>query len=126
MSDNSLRNYGRLAWLNAALAIAAAIGLGICCFACAPVLSDMPEGPGWSWSMTGLMNTVNSAGDLVGAFLASRAIRLVRPSYDRSAPRLIVARMQQRHLRDIGLTSIHVQSRHLHFANAEAQLGMIR
>jgi hypothetical protein len=34
--------------------------------------------------------------------------------------------MQQRQLRDIGLTISSLQSRHLHFANAEAQLGMVR
>jgi hypothetical protein len=34
--------------------------------------------------------------------------------------------MERRQLRDIGLACADAQSRHLHFANAEAQLGMIR
>ena len=58
--------------------------------------------------------------------LTMKAVRLLRSSYSRTVSRLVIARMQQRHLRDIGLTSIYVQSQHLHFANAEAQLGMIR
>ncbi len=75
MSYNSQQIYPRPAWLIIALAIAPAIGLGICRFAYALVLPDMRESLGWSWSMAGLMNTVNSAGYLIGALAASAVIR---------------------------------------------------
>jgi MFS family permease len=75
MSDSSQQAYARPAWLITVLAIAPAIGLGICRFAFALVLPDMRESLGWSWFMAGLMNTVNSAGYLVGAFAASTVIR---------------------------------------------------
>jgi predicted MFS family arabinose efflux permease len=75
MSDNSRQIYTRPAWLIIVLAIAPAIGLGICRFAYARVLPDMRESLGWSWSTAGLMNTVNSAGYLIGAVAASRVIR---------------------------------------------------
>jgi hypothetical protein len=55
MSDNSQQAYARPAWLitvlaiaPAILAIAPAIGLGICRFAYALVLPDMRENLGWS------------------------------------------------------------------------------
>ena len=59
-------------------------------------------------------------------WLTVQAVSLLRSSYSRSASRRALARMQERHLRDIGLPVSNAQSRHLHFANAEAQLGMIR
>jgi hypothetical protein len=48
MSDNSQQAYARPAWLITVLAIAPAIGLGICRFAYALVLPDMRESLGWS------------------------------------------------------------------------------
>src|SRR6185312_3562605 len=75
MSDDSRQIYARPAWLIIVLAIAPAIGLGICRFGYALVLPDMRESLGWSWSMAGLMNTVNSAGYLIGALTASTVIR---------------------------------------------------
>jgi MFS family permease len=75
MSNNSQQIYPRPAWLIIVLAIAPAIGLGICRFAYALVLPDMRESLGWSWSMAGLMNTINSAGYLIGALAASTVIR---------------------------------------------------
>lgn len=75
MSDNSQPAYARPAWLITVLGISPAIGLGICRFAYALVLPDMRESLEWSWSMAGLMNTVNSAGYLVGAYAASTVIR---------------------------------------------------
>jgi predicted MFS family arabinose efflux permease len=75
MSDNFRQIHTRPAWLIIVLAIAPAIGLGICRFAYALVLPDMRESLGWSWSTAGLMNTVNSAGYLIGAVAASRVIR---------------------------------------------------
>ena len=59
-------------------------------------------------------------------WLAAPAIKLVRLACRRPTRRLVAARMQQRQLSDIGLMGINAQSVHLHFTNAEAQLGMIR
>ena len=59
-------------------------------------------------------------------WLAAPAVRFLRLSYGRSVSRPLVARMPQRQLRDIGLMATNQQRQHLHFANAEAQLGMIR
>jgi hypothetical protein len=59
------------------------------------------------------------------SWLVAPALRLVRSRYGRTDLHL-VATMEQRQLRDIGLACTSAQSRHLHFANAEAQLGMIR
>ncbi len=60
------------------------------------------------------------------AWLAARAIRLRLSLGHSPFPRLVAARMQPRELRDIGLTAVNVQNHQRHFANAEAQLGMIR
>ena len=57
---------------------------------------------------------------------AARAIGLARARYGRSDPRLVFLRMGPRQLRDIRLVCAGSQSCHLHFANVEAQLGMIR
>jgi hypothetical protein len=48
MSDNSQQAYARPAWLITVLAVAPAIGLGICRFAYALVLPDMRQSLGWS------------------------------------------------------------------------------
>ena len=71
MSDNTQPAYARPARLITVLGISPAIGLGICRFAHALVLPGMRESLEWSWPMAGLMNTVNSAGYLVGAYAAS-------------------------------------------------------
>jgi predicted MFS family arabinose efflux permease len=73
MSDNFQQIYTRPAWQIIVLAIAPAIGLGICRFAYALVPPDMRESLGWSWSMAGLMNTVSSAGYLIGAIVVTLA-----------------------------------------------------
>jgi predicted MFS family arabinose efflux permease len=57
------------------LAIAPAIGLGICRFSYALVLPDMLDSLGWSYSIAGFMNTINAAGYLAGALGASAMIR---------------------------------------------------
>ena len=57
------------------LAIAPTIGIGICRFAYALVLPDMRDSLGWSYSVAGIMNTINAAGYLVGALGANVAIR---------------------------------------------------
>jgi uncharacterized protein YjiS (DUF1127 family) len=60
------------------------------------------------------------------AWLVARTIRSVRSRNARINSHHAVARMERRQLRDIGLACADAPSRHLHFANAEAQLGMLR
>ena len=67
--------YAHPVWQIAILAIAPAIGLGICRFAYALVLPDTRDSLGWSYSMAGFMNTINAAGYLAGALGASAMIR---------------------------------------------------
>lgn len=73
--EASRQSYSHPARLIIVLAIAPAIGLGICRFAYALVLPDMRDSLGWSYSIAGLMNTINAAGYLVGALAANAAIR---------------------------------------------------
>ena len=73
--EASRQSYSHPARLIIVLAIAPAIGLGICRFAYALVLPDMRDSLGWSYSIAGLMNTINAAGYLVGALVANAAIR---------------------------------------------------
>jgi uncharacterized protein YjiS (DUF1127 family) len=60
------------------------------------------------------------------SWLVARTIRFIRLRHSRTNSHRALARMERRQLRDIGLACADAQSRHLHFANAEAQLGMIR
>ena len=62
-------------WQIMILAIAPAIGIGICRFAYSLVLPDMRDSLGWSYSVAGIMNTINAAGYLAGALGANAAIR---------------------------------------------------
>jgi predicted MFS family arabinose efflux permease len=57
------------------LSLAPTVGLGIGRFAYALVLPDMRDSLGWSYSAAGFMNTINAAGYLAGALLASQLIR---------------------------------------------------
>lgn len=57
------------------LSLAPTVGLGIGRFAYALVLPDMRDSLAWSYSAAGFMNTVNAAGYLAGALLASQMIR---------------------------------------------------
>ena len=57
------------------LSLAPTIGLGIGRFAYSLVLPDMRDALGWSYSAAGFMNTINAAGYLAGALMASRLIR---------------------------------------------------
>jgi predicted MFS family arabinose efflux permease len=54
------------------LSLAPTVGLGIGRFAYALVLPDMRDALGWSYSAAGFMNTINAAGYLAGALLASK------------------------------------------------------
>jgi predicted MFS family arabinose efflux permease len=57
------------------LSLAPTIGLGIGRFAYSLVLPDMRDALGWSYSAAGFMNTINAAGYLAGALIASKLIR---------------------------------------------------
>ena len=65
----------RLLTTAAALALAAAVSLGLARFSYALLLPPMRADLGWSYFTAGAMNTVNAAGYLVGALLAPRAFR---------------------------------------------------
>jgi predicted MFS family arabinose efflux permease len=56
------------------LSLAPTIGLGIGRFAYSLVLPDMRDALGWSYSAAGFMNTVNAAGYLAGALIASKLV----------------------------------------------------
>lgn len=66
--------YAHPARLILTLSLGAAVGLGICRFAYALVLPDMRDTLHWSYSAAGFMNTINAAGYLAGALMASRLI----------------------------------------------------
>jgi predicted MFS family arabinose efflux permease len=57
------------------LSLAPIIGLGIGRFAYSLVLPDMRDTLGWSYSAAGFMNTINAAGYLAGALVASKLIK---------------------------------------------------
>jgi predicted MFS family arabinose efflux permease len=67
--------YAHPARLILILSLAPTTGLGIGRFAYALVLPDMRDTLLWSYSAAGFMNTINAAGYLAGALLASRMIR---------------------------------------------------
>src|SRR4051812_33839587 len=56
------------------LSLAPTIGLGIGRFAYSLVLPDMRDTLGWTYSAAGFMNTINAAGYLAGALLASKLV----------------------------------------------------
>jgi predicted MFS family arabinose efflux permease len=57
------------------LSLTPTVGLGIGRFAYSLVLPDMRDALGWSYSAAGFMNTINAAGYLGGALMASRFIQ---------------------------------------------------
>jgi predicted MFS family arabinose efflux permease len=57
------------------LSLAPTVSLGIGRFAYALVLPDMRDTLGWSYSAAGFMNTINAAGYLAGALMASDLIK---------------------------------------------------
>lgn len=59
----------------AALALAAAVSLGLARFSYALLLPPMRSDLGWSYLTAGAMNTVNAAGYLLGALLMPMALR---------------------------------------------------
>src|ERR1700730_7527908 len=72
--------YAHPARLILILSLAPTIGLGIGRFAYALVLPDMRDSLGWSYSAAGFMNTINAAGYLAGALVASKLIKRFGPS----------------------------------------------
>lgn len=73
MSDAQRRLFATAA----ALALGAAVSLGLARFAYALLLPAMRADLGWSYFTAGAMNTVNAAGYLVGALLLPRALARV-------------------------------------------------
>ncbi len=69
----------------AALALGAAVSLGLARFAYALLLPPMRNDLGWSYLTAGAMNTINALGYLVGALLVPRLLR------HRSARQLLLA-----------------------------------
>ena len=65
---------GASLWTAAALALGAAVSLGLARFAYALVLPPMRADLGWSYTTAGAMNTLNAAGYLVGALALPRAL----------------------------------------------------
>jgi predicted MFS family arabinose efflux permease len=63
----------------AALALGAAISLGLARFAYALLLPSMRADLGWSYLSAGSMNTVNALGYLIGALLVPRLLRRISP-----------------------------------------------
>lgn len=64
--------HARLARVILILSLAPTIGLGIGRFAYSLVLPDMRDSLGWSYAAAGFMNTINAAGYLGGALIASK------------------------------------------------------
>src|SRR5258705_11640472 len=69
------QSYVHPAGLILLLSLAPTVGLGIGRFAYSLVLPDMRDALGWSYSAAGFMNTINAAGYLAGALMASRLIK---------------------------------------------------
>src|SRR6266404_3768776 len=69
------QSYVRPAGLILILSLAPTVGLGIGRFAYSLVLPDMRDALGWSYSAAGFMNTVNAAGYLAGALMASQLVK---------------------------------------------------
>jgi predicted MFS family arabinose efflux permease len=57
------------------LSLTPTVGLGIGRFAYSLVLPDMRDALGWSYSAAGFMNTINAAGYLAGALIASKLVK---------------------------------------------------
>ncbi len=82
MTPSAIRHPGAahgLLWQAAALALGAAVSLGLSRFAYALLLPPMHADLGWSYLTAGGMNTVNAAGYLCGALLVPPLLRLVSP-----------------------------------------------
>jgi predicted MFS family arabinose efflux permease len=74
-APDRIQSYAHPARLILTLSLAPTVGLGIGRFAYALVLPDMRDALGWSYSAAGFMNTINAAGYLAGALVASRLVK---------------------------------------------------
>src|ERR1700682_612197 len=74
-APNRPTSYAHPARLILILSLAPTVCLGIGRFAYSLVLPDMRDALGWSYSAAGFMNTINAAGYLAGALVASRLIK---------------------------------------------------
>lgn len=74
-ADSAPPSAGRELAIAAALALAAAVSLGLARFSYALLLPAMRADLGWSYFTAGAMNTVNAAGYLLGALWAPRLLR---------------------------------------------------
>jgi MFS family permease len=79
-APNRTTSYAHPAPLILILSLAPTVCLGIGRFAYALVLPDMRDSLGWSYSAAGFMNTINAAGYLAGALIASRLIARFGPA----------------------------------------------
>src|ERR1700680_1851903 len=76
-APNRPTSYAHPARLILILSLAPTVCLGIGRFAYSLVLADMRDSLGWSYSAAGFMNTINAAGYLAGALVASRLTQRV-------------------------------------------------
>src|SRR5229473_2273655 len=74
-APNRPTSYAHPARLILILSLAPTVCLGIGRFAYSLVLPDMRDALGWSYSAAGFMNTINAAGYLVGALMASQLVK---------------------------------------------------
>src|ERR1700681_4332145 len=74
-APNRPTSYAHPARLILVLSLAPTVCLGIGRFAYSLVLPDMRDALGWSYSAAGFMNTINAAGYLAGALIASKLIK---------------------------------------------------
>ncbi|MDB5638384.1 MAG: hypothetical protein JWP51_3292, partial [Bradyrhizobium sp.] len=74
-APDRIQPYAHPARLILILSLTPTVGIGIGRFAYALVLPDMRDALGWSYSAAGFMNTINAAGYLVGALMASRLVK---------------------------------------------------
>jgi predicted MFS family arabinose efflux permease len=79
-APNRTTSYAHPAQLILILSLAPTTCLGIGRFAYALVLPDMRDSLGWSYSAAGFMNTINAAGYLAGALVASKLIKRFGPA----------------------------------------------
>jgi predicted MFS family arabinose efflux permease len=75
--NTSLSPEAHAARLILVLALAPAVGVGLCRFAYSLLLPDMRESLAWSYATAGFMNTANAAGYLSGALAASPIARRI-------------------------------------------------
>ncbi len=76
-SETSPSTEAHAARLILVLALAPAVGVGLCRFAYSLLLPDMRDSLGWSYATAGFMNTANAAGYLTGALAASPIVRRI-------------------------------------------------